>query len=117
MIFFIEIGVNLPDHESLFGLLASNLEESHPPVVVATLFSDDFTSVKNAVINMVSQLLNTIDVDDDSDVRKCFFNYSIIFCNTLFQKSIGFQLDEMDDNFIKTSIINFEYNQLKLLAY
>lgn len=66
-----EIGVNLPDHESLFGLLAKNLEESQPPVFVATLFSEDFTTVKNAVTNMVSQLLNTND--DDSDVRKYFF--------------------------------------------
>lgn len=83
------IGVNLPDHESLFGLLASNLEKSQPPVVVATLFSEDFTSVKNAVINMVSQLLNTND--DDSDVSKCFFfYYSMIFLTFYFQNCIGF---------------------------
>lgn len=73
----------MPDHESLFGLLASNLEESQPPVVVATLFSEDFTSVKNAVINMVSQLLNTND--DDSDVRN-FFYYSMIVFYTSFSK-------------------------------
>lgn len=74
----------MPDHESLFGLLARNLEESQPPVFVATLFSEDFTSVKNAVINMVSQLLNT--KDDDSDVRLFFFYYSMIVFNILFSK-------------------------------
>ncbi|KAL5244172.1 hypothetical protein ACI65C_011582 [Semiaphis heraclei] len=60
-------GVNLPDHESLFGLLATNLEKSQPPVIVATLFSEHFSSVKNAVISMVSQLLNTNDDQSDSD--------------------------------------------------
>ncbi|XP_060840179.1 origin recognition complex subunit 3 [Rhopalosiphum padi] len=60
-------GVNLPDHESLFGLLATNLEQSQPPVIVATLFSEHFSSVKNAVISMVSQLLNTNDDESDSD--------------------------------------------------
>lgn len=59
--------MNLPDHESLFGLLASSLEKSKPPVAVATLFSEHFTSVKSAVISMVSQLINS--KDDDSDVR------------------------------------------------
>lgn len=58
--------MNLPDHESLFGLLATNLEKSQPPVIVATLFSEHFSSVKNAVISMVSQLLHTND--DESDV-------------------------------------------------
>lgn len=58
--------MNLPDHESLFGLLATNLEKSQPPVIVATLFSEHFSSVKNAVISMVSQLLNPND--DESDV-------------------------------------------------
>lgn len=61
------IGVNLPDHESLFGLLASNLEKSETPVAVATLFSEHFTSVKSAVISMVSQLINKND--DESEVR------------------------------------------------
>ncbi|XP_022179450.1 origin recognition complex subunit 3 isoform X1 [Myzus persicae] len=60
-------GVNLPDHESLFGLLATDLEKSQPPVIVATLFSEHFSSVKNAVISMVSQLLNTNNDDSDSD--------------------------------------------------
>ncbi|XP_015372173.1 PREDICTED: origin recognition complex subunit 3 [Diuraphis noxia] len=60
-------GVNLPDHESLFGLLATNLEKSQPPIVVATLFSEHFSSVKNAVISMVSQLLNTNDDESDFD--------------------------------------------------
>ncbi|KAL4122262.1 hypothetical protein QTP88_014629 [Uroleucon formosanum] len=60
-------GVNLPDHESLFGLLATNLEKSQPPVIVATLFSEHFSSVKNAVISMVSQLLNPNDDESDSD--------------------------------------------------
>lgn len=60
-------GVNLPDHESLFGLLATNLEKSQPPVIVATLFSEHFSSVKNAVISMVSQLLHTNDDESDSD--------------------------------------------------
>lgn len=63
-----KIGVNLPDHESLFGLLAVNLEKSQTPVVVATLFSEHFTSVKNAVTSMVLQLLN--QNDDESDVRQ-----------------------------------------------
>lgn len=58
--------MNLPDHESLFGLLAINLEKSHPPVFVATLFSEHFTNIKNAVISMVSQLLNSNN--DESDV-------------------------------------------------
>lgn len=74
----------MPDHESLFGLLATNLKECQPPVFVATLYSEDFINVKNAVINMVSQLLNTND--DESDVRECFLNYSMILCNTLFSK-------------------------------
>ncbi|XP_001944167.2 origin recognition complex subunit 3 [Acyrthosiphon pisum] len=60
-------GVNLPDHESLFELLATNLEKSQPPVIVATLFSEHFSSVKNAVISMVSQLLNPNDDDSDFD--------------------------------------------------
>lgn len=60
-------GVNLPDHESLFGLLATNLEKSQPPVIVATLFSEHFSNVKNAVITMVSQLLNPNDDDSDFD--------------------------------------------------
>lgn len=58
----------MPDHESLFGLLAINLEESQIPVVVATLFSEHFTSVKNAVTSMVLQLLN--QNNDESDVRQ-----------------------------------------------
>lgn len=69
-VFIFWIGVNLPDHESLFGLLAANLEKSRPPVVVATLFFEHFTSVKNIVTCMVSQLLNTND--DESDVRQYF---------------------------------------------
>lgn len=55
----------MPDHESLFGLLATNLEKSQMPVIVATLFSEHFSSVKNAVISMVSQLLNTNDNESD----------------------------------------------------
>lgn len=58
----------MPDHKSLFSLLATNLEKSEPSVVVATLFSEHFTNVKNAVISMVSQLLNRNDDDDESDV-------------------------------------------------
>ncbi|XP_050432352.1 origin recognition complex subunit 3 [Adelges cooleyi] len=60
-------GVNLPDHESLFGLLTNNLEKCEMPVVAATLFSEHFTSVKNIVTSMVSQLLNTHH--DESKVR------------------------------------------------
>lgn len=67
IMFLIGIGVNLPDHGSLFDLLATNLENSKTPVVVARLFSEHFTSVKSAVISMVSQILNS--VDDESDVR------------------------------------------------
>lgn len=66
----------MPDHESLFGLLAANLEKSQTPVVVATLFSEHFTSVKNAVTCMVSQLLNT--ADDESDVREYLLYYFIV---------------------------------------
>lgn len=68
-IFLFKIGVNLPDHESLFGLLAISLEESQTSVVVVTLFSEHFTSVKNAVTSMVLQLLN--QNNDESDVRQC----------------------------------------------
>lgn len=65
--------MNLPDHKSLFSLLATNLEKSQTPVVVATLFSEHFTNVKNVIISMVSQLLNT-DNDDESDVIIYFVN-------------------------------------------
>jgi len=74
--------VNLPDHESLFGLLATNLEKSQPPVFVATLFSEHFSSVKNAVISMVSQLLHTNE--DESDVcLYLFFNLLCLFFNII----------------------------------
>lgn len=59
------IGVNLPDHESLFNFLASNLKKSQPPVAVAILFSEHFTNIKNTVINMVSQLINPNDNESD----------------------------------------------------
>lgn len=62
--------MNLPDHESLFDLLATNLEKSKPSVVVATLFSEHFTNIKNAVISMVSQLINSND--GESDVSDLF---------------------------------------------
>jgi len=67
--------VNLPDHKALFNLLAANLEKSKPPVIVATLFSEHFTNVKNVVISMVSQLLNTND--EESDVIFFTTNYFI----------------------------------------
>lgn len=74
--------MNLPDHESLFGLLATNLEKSQPPVIVATLFSEHFSSVKNAVVSMVSQLLHTND--DESDVcLYLFFNLLCLFFNII----------------------------------
>lgn len=59
----------MPDHESLFDLLATNLEKSKPSVVVATLSSEHFTNIKNAVISMVSQLINSNDGESDvSDI-------------------------------------------------
>ncbi|VVC34496.1 Origin recognition complex, subunit 3 [Cinara cedri] len=60
-------GVNLPDHKSLFDLLATNLNKSETPVYVATLFSEHFISVKAAVTNMVSQILNSNDDESDLD--------------------------------------------------
>lgn len=67
----------MPDHESLFGLLASNLEKSQPPVVVATLFSEHFSNIKNAVASMVSQLLNSNN--EESDVSNYFVSLFITF--------------------------------------
>lgn len=67
----------MPDHESLFGLLATNLEKSQPPVFVSVLFSEHFTSVKNVVICMVSQLINTND--DESDVRQYLLHFNVIY--------------------------------------
>lgn len=61
----------MPDHESLFDLLATELEKSQPPVFVAILYSEHFTNIKNVVISMVSQLLSTSE--DDSDVRNSLF--------------------------------------------
>lgn len=62
----------MPDHESLFDLLATELEKSQPPVFVAILFSEHFTNIKNVVISMVSQLLSTSE-DESSDVRSSLF--------------------------------------------
>lgn len=75
--FIIGIGVNLPDHKSLFDLLATNLEKSKTPVFVATLFSEHFTSIKSAVICMVSQILNTDDDKSDVILLICYFHYLV----------------------------------------
>ncbi|XP_050542616.1 origin recognition complex subunit 3 isoform X2 [Daktulosphaira vitifoliae] len=54
-------------------MLASNLGKSETPVVSAILTAENFTSVKNIVTSMVSQLLNTqhnaskLDDSDESD--------------------------------------------------
>lgn len=86
----------MPDHTSLFALLATNLEKSQPPVFVATLCSENFTSVKNVVISMVSQILSTNDdddhADDDSDVRKYFLIIQILLLFIyIFKNKLGFR--------------------------
>lgn len=75
--FLFYIGVNLPDHESLFDLLANNLEKSQTPVIVSTLFSEHFTNIKNTVFSMVSQLLNKNS--EESDVRLYLWINHFIF--------------------------------------
>lgn len=56
-------GTNLPDHRSLLSTLSKNIKEKVSPHI-ATLWSRDSSSIKNAISSIVRQL---IEEENESD--------------------------------------------------